>query len=129
MFSKELTPSHPHSARMRKVDILYGDKLDFKDMKFPLRVGDILKIGRKISPALVLLVLKLIKNNQSKCQNNVVKINKLIHHWQKKKTTSTFFLSKIWTHSCIIIFYILLNNRHIAMSYKKTALKSMVTKG
>ena len=49
-------------------------------MKFPFKVGDIHKIGRKISSALVLLVLKIIKNNQSKCQNNVVKINKSIHH-------------------------------------------------
>ena len=81
VFSKELTPSDPHSARIRKVEKLYRDKLDFKDMKFSFKVRDIHKIGRKISPALVLLVLKIIKNNQSKCQNNVVKINKSIHHW------------------------------------------------
>ena len=35
--------------RIRKVDKLYGDKLDFKDMEFPVKVRDIHKIERKNS--------------------------------------------------------------------------------
>ena len=44
--------SHPadhHPARTRQVDKLYGGKLDFKDIKFPLKVRDIHKIEKKNS--------------------------------------------------------------------------------
>ena len=44
--------SHPadhHPARTRQVDRLYGGKLDFKDIKFPLKVRDIHKIEKKNS--------------------------------------------------------------------------------
>ena len=39
---------HP-PARIKKVDKLYGDKSDFKDIKFPVKVRDIRKVEKKNS--------------------------------------------------------------------------------
>ena len=39
---------HPedHAARVRKVGRLFGDELDFEDMKFPVKIKDIHKIEK-----------------------------------------------------------------------------------
>ena len=60
-----LHPADHHPERIRKVNILYGDKLDFKDIKFSVKARDIHKIERKIPLALVSYVIKIRKNNQS----------------------------------------------------------------
>ena len=44
-----LHPTVHNPRRIRKVDKLYGDKLDFKDIKFVVEVRDIHKVGRKNS--------------------------------------------------------------------------------
>ena len=44
-----LYPTDHNPRRIRKLDKLYGDKLDFKDIKFPAKVRDIHKIERKNS--------------------------------------------------------------------------------
>ena len=41
-----LTDHNPR--RIRKVDKLYGDKLDFKDIKFPVKIKDIHKLKDRI---------------------------------------------------------------------------------
>ena len=53
-----------HQVIIRKVGKLYGDKLDFKDIKFPVKIRDIHKI----------------ESHQSMRQKNVVKINILIYY-------------------------------------------------
>ena len=60
-----LHPADHHPERIRKVNILYGEKLDFKDIKFSVKVRDIHKIERRIPLALVSYVIKIRKNNQS----------------------------------------------------------------
>ena len=44
---KYLNPIDHNPKRITKVDKLYGDKLDFKDIKFPAKVRDIQKLERK----------------------------------------------------------------------------------
>ena len=44
-----LHPADHNPRRIRKVDKLYGQKLDFKDIKFPIKVRDVHKIWRKNS--------------------------------------------------------------------------------
>ena len=66
-----LHPADHHPERIRKVNILYGDKLDFKDIKFSVKVRDIHKIEGKIPLALVSYVIKIRKNNQSTYKKNL----------------------------------------------------------
>ena len=42
-----LPPGYHHAARIRKIDLLFGDELDFKDIKHPVKSKDILKIGKE----------------------------------------------------------------------------------
>ena len=60
-----LHPADHNPKRNRKVDKLYGDILDFKDIKFSVKVRDVHKIERKIPLELVFLVIKIRKNIQS----------------------------------------------------------------
>ena len=39
-------PEDHHAARVRKVGRLFGDELDFEDMKFPVKIKDIHKIEK-----------------------------------------------------------------------------------
>ena len=41
--------ANPHLARIRKIDKLSGDELDFKNIKFPVNIKDIHTIERKNS--------------------------------------------------------------------------------
>ena len=42
--ARYLHPVDHHLARIKKIDILSGDELDFKDIKFPVKIRDIHKI-------------------------------------------------------------------------------------
>ena len=66
-----LHPADHHPEKIRKVNILYGDQLDFKDIKFSVKVRDIHKIERKIPLALLSYVIKIRKNNQSMYKKNL----------------------------------------------------------
>ena len=44
-----LYPADHISSRIRKSDKLFGDELDFEDIKFPVKIKDIHKIGKKNS--------------------------------------------------------------------------------
>ena len=49
--------------KITKIDKDFAEKLDFKDVKFPVKVRDIQKIERKkIQSALAALVMKIRKN-------------------------------------------------------------------
>ena len=52
-------PTDHNSGIIRKVEKLYGDKLNFKDVKFPIKKPT--KFKRRISSALVFVVLKIEK--------------------------------------------------------------------
>ena len=42
-----LPPGYHRAAGIRKVDLLFGDELDFEDIKYPDKTKDIPKIGKK----------------------------------------------------------------------------------
>ena len=51
--------SHP-SARIRKVEKLFGDPLHFEDIKFAVKIKDINKNGKKTIPSVLgFLVMKI----------------------------------------------------------------------
>ena len=62
---RSLDPTDHNPKRTRKVEKLYGDELDFKDMKFPVKVREIFtKLKEKVSLALLFLVMNIRKNIQ-----------------------------------------------------------------
>ena len=69
-------------ARITKVGKYFAKRLDFKDVKFPVKIRELTKLKKKkrILLALVLLVMKIRKNIQSMYQENVVKIDMLIYY-------------------------------------------------
>ena len=77
---KYLNPEDQNSRRITKSDKDFRKRLDFKDMKFPVKIRDIHKIEKMIPSALVFLDSK-IKNIKSMYQNNIVKKNILIYYW------------------------------------------------
>ena len=58
-FVKYLHPEDHYPATIRKVDRLFGDKLDFEDIKFPVKIKDIHKTEKRILSTLVFLVIKI----------------------------------------------------------------------
>ena len=74
-----LNPPNNHAARITKADKDFANRLDFKDIKFPVKIRDIHKIEKRISSAFVFLAMKIKKNIQSMYQN-VVKKNMLIYY-------------------------------------------------
>ena len=73
-------PADCNLARIKKADKDFAKKLDFKDIKFPVKFRDIHKIDLKISSALVFLLMKIRINIQFMRQRNVVKKNMLIYY-------------------------------------------------
>ena len=62
-----------HPARITKADKDFTRALDFKDIRFPVKIRDIYKIEKTNSIALAFLVMKIRKNIQSMYQKNTVK--------------------------------------------------------
>ena len=60
-----LNPADDHSAKITKVDNDFAKKLDFKGIKFPVKIRNIYKIEKIILLALVFLAMKIRKNIQS----------------------------------------------------------------
>ena len=55
-----LDTSDHHLSRIRKVDKLFVDELDFQDIKLPVKIEDVLKTEKKrILSGLVFLVMKI----------------------------------------------------------------------
>ena len=75
-----LNPADHHPARITKADKDFAKKLDFKDLKFPVKVKDIHKIEETNPSPLVFLIMKIKKNMQSIYQKNVVKESMLIYY-------------------------------------------------
>ena len=75
-----LHPVDHNSKSITKADKDFAKKLDFKDIKLPVKVREIHKIEKRILLELVVLVTKIKKKIQSMYQKNVVKKNLLIYY-------------------------------------------------
>ena len=75
-----VNPADHDPRRITKTNKDFTKKINFKDIKFPVKVRDIHKIEKRIPSALVFLVMKIKKNIQSMYQENVVKENMLIYY-------------------------------------------------
>ena len=64
-FFRYLHPADHHPARIRKVDKYFAKELDFKDIKFPVKIKIFLRLKKIIASTLVFLVIKTSKNTQS----------------------------------------------------------------
>ena len=73
-------PANHNPRRITKADKDFPKGLDFKDIKFPVKIRDTYKIEKRILSPLAFLVLKTKKNIQSMYQNNVVKKNLLTYY-------------------------------------------------
>ena len=75
-----LHPLDHNSKSITKAGKDFAKKLDFKDMKLPVKVREIHKIEKRILLELVVLVTKIKKKIQSMYQKNIVKKNLLIYY-------------------------------------------------
>ena len=73
-------PTDHNPRRIIKVDKLYGDKLDFRNIKFLVKVRDIHKIERTNSIGISVFGYENKKKYQIYVSKNIVKINMLIYH-------------------------------------------------
>ena len=67
-FIRYLNPADQNPLRITKADNKFIKKLDFKDIKFPVKVRDIHKMKKRILSAIVFLAMKIKKNIQSMYQ-------------------------------------------------------------
>ena len=47
VWSQILNPADHHQARIRNIDEILADELDFEDIEFPIKIKDIHKIHKK----------------------------------------------------------------------------------
>ena len=78
--ARYLNPANDHLAIITKAEKGFTIKLDFKDIKFPVKIRNIHKIKKKKSLALMFLLMKTKKNIQSMFKKDVVKKNMLIYY-------------------------------------------------
>ena len=69
-----------HPARITKSDKDFPKKLDFKELKFPVKVRDIHKNEKKNYIGVSVLVMKIKKKHRIYVSKNVVKKNMLIYY-------------------------------------------------
>ena len=75
-----LNPEDRNPARIAKADKEFARKLDFKDIKFPVKFRDIHKIEKKNSIGIIAFGYKDKENVQFMYLKNVVKKNMLIYY-------------------------------------------------
>ena len=78
--TKYLNPANYHPAKLTKTDKDFAEKLDFKDMKFSVKIKTFTKLKKRIPLVLMFLAMKIKKNIQSMYQKNVVKKNIMIYY-------------------------------------------------
>ena len=66
--------------RIAKADENFANRLDFKDIKFPVKTEHSHKIEKNNSSALAPVVVKIRSNIQSVYQKSVLKKNKLTNY-------------------------------------------------
>ena len=96
-----LNPVDHHPARIRKIDELIGNELDFEDIKSSVKTIDIYKIEKRNSIGICVFgfeknisALRVRKYFKKRCE---FIINR------KKEKKNTMFLSTILKHSYMII--------------------------
>ena len=133
-----LNPADHYPARITKAGKDFFKKLDFKDIKFPVKVRDIHKMKKRILSAIVFLAMKIKKNIQSMYQKMFQwKTCWLIIDSRRRKKHSVFindFNRFMYDHYIvkknifvIISFMLSLQKKYYIVIFK-TALKSMVKK-
>ena len=75
-----LNPANHHPARITKGDKNFAKKIDFKDVKYLVKIRDIHKIEKKKRSALLFLTMKIKKNIQSMYQKKLLKKEVLIYY-------------------------------------------------
>ena len=78
--ARYLHPADHHPARIRKTGKLYEDELDFKDVKFPVKVRNIRKIEKKNFIDISVFGSRNKKKYPIYVSKNVVKINMIIFY-------------------------------------------------
>ena len=100
----------PYSKKNHKADKDFAKRLDFSNIKFPVKIRDIYKLEKKNSIGIFVYENKekySIYVSKKCCEKNHVDLL-LIGEGEK----STMFLSKISIHSCMIIHYIVEARKH-----------------
>ena len=112
-----MNPADYHPARIAKADKDFSKTLDFKDIIFPVKIRDILKIENKNSTGISVFAYEKKEKNPTyvsgkRCEE---KHGDLLLIAEVEK--STMFLSKILIDSCTIINYIVEENIFVVLVY------------
>ena len=95
-----------HPARIRKINKLFGDELDYENINFPVKIKDIHKIETKNSIGISVFGYEHKEKYpiyvSKKCFEDKDVDLLLI---KEKKTKRTTFLSRISILSCLIIYF------------------------
>ena len=75
-----LHPADHHPGKISKSDKDFAKSLDFKDIKFPVKIRDVHKISKKNSINISVFVSKGKKKYPVCVLKNIVKINMLIYY-------------------------------------------------
>ena len=103
-----LNPADHNSRIITKADKDFAKRLDFTDIKFPVKLRDNIKQKKIIRLKLVFLAVKIKKNIQSMYQCCEEKHAHLLQIGKGGK--NTMFLSNILIRLCMIIHYIVEEN-------------------
>ena len=114
VYFRYLNPVNHHPARITKADKDFAHRLDFKDIKFPVKTRGIHKIEKKKNS---IGICVFGYKNKVKCPIYVSKKCCEDKHVEKEKKNS-MFLSKILIHSCMIIHYIMEENISVVIVCK-----------
>ena len=118
VFGKIINSADHNPRIIRTIDKLYGDKLDIKDKKFAVKVRDIHITERKNSIGFSVFGYEDKKKypiyvSKKCCEYKPVDLL-LIDEEEK----GTMFLSKISTHSCMIMYYFVEEKVFVVIVYK-----------
>ena len=112
-----LNPAQHNPRRITKADKDFGKRLDFKDIKFPVKIRDIHKTEKNNSISISAFGYENPEKYPIHIQKKCCKENfdlLLIREREKKKT---MFLSMILVDSCMITHYIMEENIFVVIVY------------
>ena len=112
-----LNPADHNPARITKADQDLAKNLDFKNIKFPVKIRNIHKILEKNSISISVFGYGNKTNIQFMYQKNIVEKNMFYYSYEKNER-DTMFLSQILILSCMIILYTVQKNIFVIIVYK-----------
>ena len=89
-----LHPADHHPAKITKAEKDLARKLDFKDIKFPVKIRDIHKIKKHNFITISVLIVKIRENTQSMYKNRCEKKNILLYFILGEKGKKHYVLIK-----------------------------------